>query len=530
MGQSGMIQIHVFFIQLLKIRKGEEETSEGAELTRILIRIEALLPSSSSPCKFASTYEIREVTSPFKCTALEDLLGRARIKEVDFIRKKNKEKKELNIKNYTKPTIVCYGCNGIGHKLNECPKARAREAGPIRAIKEEKAEAPKAKVHAYPMTAEEAQSIPDVVTGLKVNPSKIKSVKKWQAPKSVSEIRSFLRLAEYCRSFIQDFSKIAYSLTKLTKTNAPFAWGKEQDEAFCALRNKLCEASILVLPKGTEDMVVYSDTSYSCLGCVLMQRGKVIAYASSQLKKHEENYPTHNLEFATRSFQEELRTRFNMSTTFDPQTDGQSKRTIQTLEDTLRACVIDFGGNWDNHLPLVEFAYNNSYNLSVERRVGEVAYVLELLEEMKGIHNTFHVSYLRKCLADATSVVTLDDIEIDLELTSQEDLEAILGRKIRQLRNKEIPLVKVKWSFQGRNPVKGENCYTSKPDKEPSEEGLSIASRNKLKEYREARLASLDPLLGYVMLVSENKSYLCHSFVEQMRVMRLYDGQLWVDG
>ncbi|GKA11227.1 hypothetical protein Tco_0690660, partial [Tanacetum coccineum] len=74
------------------------ETSEGAELTRILIRIEALLPSSSSPRKFASTDEIREVTSPFKCTALEDLLGRARIREVDFIRKKNNEKKELNRK------------------------------------------------------------------------------------------------------------------------------------------------------------------------------------------------------------------------------------------------------------------------------------------------------------------------------------------------------------------------------------------------------------------------------------------------
>ncbi|GKF70436.1 putative reverse transcriptase domain-containing protein, partial [Tanacetum coccineum] len=71
-----------------------------------------------------------------------------------------------------------------------------------------------------------------------------------------------------------------------------------QEEAFVTLRKKLCEASILVLPEGTEDMVVYSDALYSGLGCVLIQRGKVITYASRQLKKHEENYPTHDLEFA----------------------------------------------------------------------------------------------------------------------------------------------------------------------------------------------------------------------------------------
>lgn len=77
------------------------------------------------------------------------------------------------------------------------------------------------------------------------------------------------------------------------------------------------------------------------------------------------------------------------------------------------------------------------------KRVGEVAYVLELPEEMKGILNTFHVSYLRKCLANETSVVTLGDIEIDPDLTSQEEPKAIMGRKVRMLRNKEIPLVKV---------------------------------------------------------------------------------------
>ncbi|GKC57820.1 hypothetical protein Tco_1085418, partial [Tanacetum coccineum] len=76
--------------------------------------------------------------------------------------------------------------------------------------------------------------------------------------------------------------------------------------------------------------------------------------------------------------------------------------------------------------------------LKILKRVGEVAYVLELPEEMRGIHNTFHVSYLRKCLADELSVITLDDIEIDPELIYREEPMTILGRKLWQLHNKVI--------------------------------------------------------------------------------------------
>ncbi|GJW93918.1 zinc finger, CCHC-type, retrotransposon gag domain protein [Tanacetum coccineum] len=113
---------------------------------------------------------------------------------------------------------------------------------------------------------------------------------------SIQRILANFEVFDYQR-FIQYFSKIASSLTKLTKKNTPFAWGEEQEEAFNSLRKKLCETPILVLPKGTEDIVVYSDASYFGPGCVLMQRGKVINYASIQLKKHEENYPTHDLKF-----------------------------------------------------------------------------------------------------------------------------------------------------------------------------------------------------------------------------------------
>ncbi|GKA20997.1 retrotransposon protein, putative, ty3-gypsy subclass [Tanacetum coccineum] len=94
----------------------------------------------------------------------------------------------------------------------------------------------------------------------------------------------------------QRFSKIAKSLTELTQKNKKYIWGEDQESAFQLLKQKLCEALILALPEGNDDFVVYYDASHQGLGAVLMQREKVIAYASRQLKPHEENYTTHDLE------------------------------------------------------------------------------------------------------------------------------------------------------------------------------------------------------------------------------------------
>ena len=129
-----------------------------------------------------------------------------------------------------------------------------------------------------------------------VHPAKISAVMQWEVPRTPTEIRSFLGLAGYYRRFIQDFSKIALPLTLLTKKSAAFSWGDEQQRAFEDLRRRLCEAPILTLPEGMEDMVVYCDASCQGLGAVIMQCGKVIAYASRQLKPHEAKYPTHDLE------------------------------------------------------------------------------------------------------------------------------------------------------------------------------------------------------------------------------------------
>ncbi|GJS49794.1 reverse transcriptase domain-containing protein [Tanacetum coccineum] len=248
------------------------------------------------------------------------------------------------------------------------------------------------------------------------------------------------------------------------------------------------------------------------------------------------------------SMQEALGTRLDMSTAYHPQTDGQSEHTIQTLEDMLRACVLDFRGSWDVHLPLVEFSYNNSYHSSVRcapfealygrkcrspimwaevgegqligpelvqettekisqikdrlkaardrqksyadkrrkplefsvgdyvllkvspwkgvvrfgkkgklaprfvgpfeiiEKVGPVAYRLDLPEELNGVHDTFHVSNLKKCLADPTLQVPLDEIRVDAKLNFVEEPVEILEREFKKLKRSRIAIVKVRWN------------------------------------------------------------------------------------
>nr|GEX75085.1 putative reverse transcriptase domain-containing protein [Tanacetum cinerariifolium] len=175
-----------------------------------------------------------------------------------------------------------------------------------------------------------------------------------------------------------------------------------------------------------------------------------------------------------KTLQEALGTQLNLSIAYHPKTNGQSERTIQNLEDMLRACVIDFGSSWDRHLPLIEFSYNNSYHKSyadvrrkpmefevgnmvmlkvsplkgvirfgkrgklspryvgpfkIIERIGPITYKLELLDKLCGIHNTFHVSNLKKCLADENLVIPLDD-----KLHFIEELVEIMDREVKSLK------------------------------------------------------------------------------------------------
>ncbi|GJZ63576.1 putative reverse transcriptase domain-containing protein, partial [Tanacetum coccineum] len=185
-----------------------------------------------------------------------------------------------------------------------------------------------------------------------------------------------------------------------------------------------------------------------------------------------------------RSFQKTLGTDICMSTAYHPKTDGQSERTIQTLEDMLRACVIDFGKGWVKHLPLAEFSYNNSYHSSIKvapyealygrkcqspvcwaevgeaqltgpeliqettekvvliyvgpfkvlAKVGKVAYKLELPQELSRVHHTFHVSNLKKCYTDEPLVMPLKGVHINDTLQFVEEPVEILEREIKRLK------------------------------------------------------------------------------------------------
>ncbi|KAJ8771340.1 hypothetical protein K2173_026517 [Erythroxylum novogranatense] len=134
--------------------------------------------------------------------------------------------------------------------------------------------------------------------GIQVEQKKIEAVMKWEAPKNVSEIWSFLGLAGYYRRFVEGFSLILAPLTKLLRKNVPFRWSDDCQKSFEELKHRLTAAPVLAIPSGSGGYVVYNNASHQGLGCVLMQHSKVIAYASRQLRSHELNYPVHDLELA----------------------------------------------------------------------------------------------------------------------------------------------------------------------------------------------------------------------------------------
>ncbi|GJT23617.1 putative reverse transcriptase domain-containing protein [Tanacetum coccineum] len=468
--------------------------------------------------------------------------------------------------------------------------------------------------------------------------------------------------------FNEGFSLIAKLLTKLTQKNKKFEWGTDKDESFQKLKQDLCTAPILALPEGPDDFVVYCDASLKGYGAVLMQRDKVIVYASRQLKTHEENYTTHYLElgavvfalrfwrhylygsdkmyqdmkklywwpnmtadiatyvskrltcakvkaehqrlsgllqqpeilewkwehitmnlvmglprtsrgydsiwvivdrltksayflpmkkndsmekltrlylkeivcrhgvplsiildrdsrFASgfwRSLQNAYGTNLKMSTAYHPEMDGQSERTIQTLKDMLRAYVALFEALYERKcrspvcwsevrdsqltgpelirettkkiiqiknrlltarsrqmsyadvrrkpmkfdvgdmvmlkvLPwkgVIRFGKRGKLSpryvgpFKIIERIGIVAYPLELPEKLCSIHNTFHVSNLKKCLADENLIIPLEEIQLDDKLHFIEELVEIMDREVKRLKQSHIPIVKVRWNSQ----------------------------------------------------------------------------------
>jgi hypothetical protein len=134
--------------------------------------------------------------------------------------------------------------------------------------------------------------------GIAVDTGKVKDVLKWELPTTVSEIRSFLGLAGYYRRFIDGFSEIVKPLISLLEKAKKFVWSEACQNSIEELKKRLTTAPVLAMPDIYKSFNIYCDASKQGLSCVLMQEGHMIAYASRQLRKHEQNYPTHDLELA----------------------------------------------------------------------------------------------------------------------------------------------------------------------------------------------------------------------------------------
>jgi hypothetical protein len=134
--------------------------------------------------------------------------------------------------------------------------------------------------------------------GISVYPTKVKGVLSWNTPHNVSDIQSFLGLARYYRRFIEGFSKIAKPMTELLEKGKMFEWTPRREASFQELKKRLTTTPVLTMPDMKKAFSIYYDTSGQGLGCVLMQDGHVVTYASRQLRKHKEKYPTHDLELA----------------------------------------------------------------------------------------------------------------------------------------------------------------------------------------------------------------------------------------
>nr|GEW45583.1 hypothetical protein [Tanacetum cinerariifolium] len=395
--------------------------------------------------------------------------------------------------------------------------------------------------------------------GIHVDPSKIEAIKSWEAPRTPSEVRLFLDLTGYYRRFIENFSKIAKPLTVLTQKKLfsdydceiryhPGRRGLDKmiehrsdgalyyldqiwvplkgdmrtlimdesrkskysihpgaDKMYYDLRDRYC------WPRMKRDIVVYVSR---CLTCLKVN-------AEHQRPADRLTKSAHDtMDRLSRIYLNEIVARhgirLDMSTAYHPQTDCQSEHTIQTLEDMLKACVLEFEGGWDVHLLLLEFSYNNSYHSSVRCapfealygrkcrsliilkaarggqksyankrrkplefsiceyvllkvspwkgvvrfgkkkklaprffrpfeitvRIGLVAYRLRLPRELNGVHDTFYVSNLKKCLADPTLQVPLDKIQVDAKLNFIEEPVEILEREFKKLKQSRIAITK----------------------------------------------------------------------------------------
>ena len=170
-------------------------------------------------------------------------------------------------------------------------------------------------------------------SGVSVDLEKVEAVMSWERLKLVFEIRSFLGLAGYYRRFIEDFSRIAASMTRLNWKEVKFYWDDRCEEAFQELKRRLTSSPISIVPDRGQGYTVYCDASRVRLRCVLMQSGRVVAYGSRQLKNHEHNYPTHDMELAVVVFALKIWRHYLYGEEFEVYSDHKSLKYIFTHQD-----------------------------------------------------------------------------------------------------------------------------------------------------------------------------------------------------
>ncbi|GJU68270.1 putative reverse transcriptase domain-containing protein [Tanacetum coccineum] len=333
--------------------------------------------------------------------------------------------------------------------------------------------------------------------GIHADPSKIEAVKNWKTLTTPSEIQSFLGLASYYRRFIANFSKIVKPLTWLTQKNQKYVLGVEQEEAFQTLKNNLCDGNPIIdrYRDEVEDFVLkIHEKNYTThdleLGAVVfalktwrhyLYGTKSVIYTDHKSLQYifdQKELNMHQRRWIELFSDYECEIRYHpgkanvvadalvegAAETIDVSYMGSINRRrenddhgrssqsnittdkVVLIKEKLKAARDRQKSYADNRRKPLEFEVGDSRPFEILERIGPVAYGLRLPEELSGVHDTFHVSNLKKCLADASLHVPLDEIKVDKTLCFVEELVEIMDREVKSLKRSRISLVKVHWN------------------------------------------------------------------------------------
>jgi hypothetical protein len=250
--------------------------------------------------------------------------------------------------------------------------------------------------------------------GISVDPAKVKEIMEWRVPTTVTEIQSFLGLVGYYRRFIEGFSKIAKPMTLLLEKGKEFKWDEKCQDSFEQLKKRLMSPPVLVMPDLQKGFDIYCDACGQGLGCVLMQEGHVIAYASRQLRKHELNYPTHDLELAAVVHALKIWRHYIMGTKCQVYMDHKSLKYIFTQKDL----------NLRQHrwLELIK-----DYDLEIHYHPGKANLVADALSRKEHVHLAIVAQLPNEIVEDFRRlnlgiVAHTEGVTIDVEPTLEQEI------------------------------------------------------------------------------------------------------------